>query len=246
MAIISKPETSLARSGIFSSASENTTGNMLPAPNPVIKIEARATRYTGDITIPAIPVRATTEVSSRNDRGFIQLSRMAPDSRAIVSPAKNTLMPITAVSSVTSNRSVRITAMFVLMATSAPTIRKIESAITATKRFFNKPKQDRTVAGFLSGRDSSMGVNASQADAASEVMQYTANTSFQLPVDTASQEVSKGPANDITALRNCPVLRKLGNLPDGVTSCNNGFADTWMRVLPIPSNKNEINIIAKE
>jgi len=147
MAIMSNPEISLALSLIRSSDIEKIIGNILPAPRPVMKMNIIAIIYSGEKKTPIIPIIETNEVINRKGRGFIQFNIMAPNSRDTVSPAKKTLIPITAVSSGRENLPERIFAIFVLMATSAPTIRKIERAITTTNLFLNKPKQELNVAG---------------------------------------------------------------------------------------------------
>jgi hypothetical protein len=71
---------------------------------------------------------------------------------------------------VTPNFDSKIIAMLVLIATSAPTSRKMESAINITKRFFSNPKHELKDAGFLSGFDSTMGVDASHKATATELI----------------------------------------------------------------------------
>jgi hypothetical protein len=135
---------------------------MLPAPKPIRNIATKAPIEPGAIRTPTTPKRATNVVSNKNTRGLIQFKTIAPNKRAIVSPAKNTLIPTTAASKVKSNLAIRIFAMFVFIATSVPTIRKIESAINATNLFYNKPKQEANDAGLRSDFDSSIGVIDSQ------------------------------------------------------------------------------------
>lgn len=147
MAIMSNPEISLALSLIRFREIEKIIGNIFPAPRPVMKMNIIAAIYAGDKKIPIMPIIATSEVIKRKGRGFIQFRIIAPNSRDTVSPAKKTLIPITAVSSGRENLPERIFAMFVLMATSAPTIRNIERAIITTNLFLNKPKQELNVAG---------------------------------------------------------------------------------------------------
>ena len=180
-AIISNPEISLARSGIFSSESEKMIGNILPAPKPIIKIDARATENTGDTNTPATPISEVSAVSNRKTLGFIQFKIIAPINLDIVSPAKKALIPQAALSMVIPYFAIRIFEMLVLVATSTPTIKNMESAIKATKRFFSSPKHEAKVAGLRSGFDSTMGVINNHSAPRSEVIPYTARTNRQSP-----------------------------------------------------------------
>src|SRR5690554_36408 len=246
IAITSSPDISLARLGILSSASEKITGNILPAPSPIRKINNKATIYPGESNTPAIPANAIKDISNRKERGLIQFNRIAPISRAIISPAKKMLIPIAPLSNVIPNFTIKMLAMLVLIATSAPTIKKIESVMKKMKRFFSKLKQDLKVAGSRSGFDSCMGVLPSQTATTIDVTPYTAKISFQSPKRVARKVVIKGPANDMIALMNCPVLNRLDNFSGGDTSCNRGLVDTWINVFPTPSIKNATNIIGNE
>lgn len=127
---------------------------MLPAPKPMIKIETNATENTGDTKTPATPTNEVRAVSNRKTRGFIQFKTIAPINLETVSPAKNALIPQAASSMVIPYFEMRMLEIFVFVATSTPTIKKIDSAINAIKGFFNNPKQDAKDAGFLSGFDS--------------------------------------------------------------------------------------------
>lgn len=226
IAMTSSPDISLERLGIFSSASVKITGNILPAPSPIRKMNSKATIYPGEINTPTMPANAIKDISNRKGRGLIQFNKIAPIRRATISPAKKMLIPIAALSNVTPNFTIKMLAMLVLIATSAPTIKKIESVMRKMKRFFSKLKQDLKVAGSRSGFDSCMGVLPSQIATTIDVTPYTAKISFQSPNLVARKVVIKGPAKDIIALMNCPVLNKLDNFSGGETSCNNGLADT--------------------
>ncbi len=161
--MMSNPEISLARSGIFSNESEKMMGNIFPTPNPMINIEINATVKSGETNTPATPISPTNAVSKRKILGFIQFKMMAPINRETVSPAKNALIPQAAFSMVMPYFEMRMFEIFVFVATSTPTIKKIDKAINATKRFFNKLKHDAKVAGFRSGFDSVIGVDKSQS-----------------------------------------------------------------------------------
>lgn len=162
-AIISNPEISLARSAIFSSEREKIMGKIFPTPKPMIKIETKATVKVGETNTPATPASEINAVINRKTWGLIQFRIMAPINLDTVSPAKNALIPQAALSMVIPYFEIRIFEMFVFVATSTPTIKKMDKAIKATKRFFSNPKQEANVAGFLSGFDSAIGVNKSQS-----------------------------------------------------------------------------------
>ncbi len=116
-----------------------------------------------------MPIMATMEISNRNRRGFIQFNIMAPARRAMVSPAKKRLIPIAAFSRVTPNFDSKIIAILVLIATSAPTSRKMASAMIITKPVFSNPRQELSEAGFFSVFDSAIGVAASHKATAIEL-----------------------------------------------------------------------------
>src|SRR5665647_1711019 len=169
-AIISNPEISLERSGILANANEKMIGNIFPAPSPIIMTETKATMRLGAKNTPRMPTRAKSVVRSRNTFGLIQFKMMAPRKREMVSPAKNQLIPITALSSVIPYFAIKTLAILVLIATSEPTIRKMESAIKATNLLLSNLKQEANVAGLRSGLDSLIGVIESHKAARSEVM----------------------------------------------------------------------------
>ena len=56
-AIINRPEISFERSGNLASASEKITGNMFPKPNPIMKIDIKATVLSGARKTPRTPVK---------------------------------------------------------------------------------------------------------------------------------------------------------------------------------------------
>ena len=142
---------------------------MFPIPNPIINIDTNAVVFPGAKNTPNTPASESMVVSIRKTRGFIQFKMIAPSKREMVSPAKNRLIPMAAFSSVIPYFAMRILEILVLIETSAPTIKKIDKAINATKRFLSNPRQDANEAGLRSGFDSVIGVIESHKAANNEV-----------------------------------------------------------------------------
>jgi len=148
---IINPEISLAYSGFLSIVRAKISGKIFEKPNPVIKISTHVTPKTGERRMPTNPKTVSTTLAFRKILELTFLSRMAPRNRPAIREAKYTLIPRLAVSRLMAYLLFRKLAIFELIETSNPTIKKMAKIMVTMKGFLKREKTVLRVAGSLSG-----------------------------------------------------------------------------------------------
>ena len=143
-------------------------------------------------------------------------------------------------------RAVKNDAMFVFIATSKPTIKKMARIVIRIYGFRNSEKELLKVAGALTGFDSSIFTEFNHKAEIIDIAANTGNINFQLPVYNAKPAVIMGPIILAIALISCDRLRFAALLCSAEMSINSGLAETCNIVFPIPRMANPINAVGSE
>lgn len=126
-----------------------------------------------------------------------------------------------------------------------PTWHIIPKKHSAISGFFSNPKQSAKLEGLPVISSSCTLSRASKTTASTETTANTGNSTCHFPKCTAPHAAKIGATKDAIALTNCPNVSAPDNFSSLIKLDTNGFSDTCIIVLPMPSRQNDTTITGK-